>query len=238
MKSVSLRRASGAWSLLTTIAKNVAGELLAASRGVRRTDLWREDPTFVALLDAAGKVSMLNPAKMYSLYQFARSVASLPGEAAELGVFRGGSARVLGTVFRGRTLHLFDTFSGMPFHDPARDYHLSGDFQDTSLAAVQAFLHDVDGLVFHQGTFTETLPSVADRTFAFVHIDADLYASVRECCEFFYPRMTRGGILLFDDYGFVSCPGAREAVDAFFATRPEVPVYLLTGQCLVVRSIS
>jgi len=124
----------------------------------------------------------------------------------------------------------------MPFHDPARDYHLSGDFQDTSLAAVQAFLHDVDGLAFHQGTFTETLPSVADRTFAFVHIDADLYASVRECCEFFYPRMTRGGILLFDDYGFVSCPGAREAVDAFFATRPEVPVYLLTGQCLVTRS--
>jgi O-methyltransferase len=236
MKSVSLRRARGAWSLLAAIAKNVTNELVSASRGVRRTDLWRDDAAFVSLLTAAGEVSMLNPAKMYSLYQFARSVATLPGDAAELGVFRGGSARVLGSVLRGRTLHLFDTFSGMPFHDPAKDYHLSGDFRDTSLASVQSFLQGLDGLVFHQGTFTETLPSVADRTFAFVHVDADLYASVRECCEFFYPRLTRGAILLFDDYGFVSCPGAREAVDEFFASRPEVPVYLLTGQCLVVKA--
>ena len=45
----------------------------------------------------------------------------------------------------------------------------------------------------------------------------------------------RVGFLVFDDYGFPSCAGARRAVDEFFANKPEVPLCLPTGQCLVVK---
>jgi len=45
----------------------------------------------------------------------------------------------------------------------------------------------------------------------------------------------RDAVMLFDDYGFPTCPGARKAVDEFFSDKPEVPFYLPTGQCLVVR---
>jgi O-methyltransferase len=41
--------------------------------------------------------------------------------------------------------------------------------------------------------------------------------------------------MLFDDYGFWSCPGARQAVDEFFADKPEAPFALPTGQALVAR---
>jgi O-methyltransferase len=68
-----------------------------------------------------------------------------------------------------------------------------------------------------------------------VHIDVDIYQSVSDCCAFFYPRMLAGAIMILDDYGFVTCPGVKPAVDAFLADKPETPVYLPTGQCMIVR---
>jgi O-methyltransferase len=41
--------------------------------------------------------------------------------------------------------------------------------------------------------------------------------------------------MVFDDYGEPTCPGARKAVDEFFADKPETPIYIPTGQCLVHR---
>jgi O-methyltransferase len=41
--------------------------------------------------------------------------------------------------------------------------------------------------------------------------------------------------MIFDDYGFPSCPGARKAVDEFFGGKPETPIVLGTGQALIVR---
>ena len=39
--------------------------------------------------------------------------------------------------------------------------------------------------------------------------------------------------MIFDDYGFPTCPGARQAVDEFFADKREVPFVLPTGQAVV-----
>jgi O-methyltransferase len=70
---------------------------------------------------------------------------------------------------------------------------------------------------------------------SWVHIDVDIYQSVRDCIRFLYPRLVPGGFMVFDDYGFPSCPGARRAVDEAFASLPEVPLCLPTGQCLVIK---
>jgi len=41
--------------------------------------------------------------------------------------------------------------------------------------------------------------------------------------------------MIFDDYGFPTCPGAQQAVDEFFEDKPEVPLVLTTGQALVFK---
>ena len=41
--------------------------------------------------------------------------------------------------------------------------------------------------------------------------------------------------MVFDDYGFASCPGARKAVDEFFNDKPERPLVLPTAQAIVMR---
>jgi O-methyltransferase len=41
--------------------------------------------------------------------------------------------------------------------------------------------------------------------------------------------------MVFDDYGFSSCPGIRKAVDAFCHERGQAPIYLPTGQALYIK---
>jgi heptosyltransferase-2 len=150
-------------------------------------------------------------------------------------VYRGGSAAAIAWMLRRagleRSVHLFDTFGGMP---PTMDLdtHQEFDFSDTSTVSVAESLNRVvPGFPFrfHPGLFSETLPEVSQHHFCFAHVDADLYHSVREACEFAYPRMNADGIMLFDDYAAPSCPGAMKAVDEFFRDKIEKPT--LVSDC-------
>jgi O-methyltransferase len=135
------------------------------------------------------------------------------GAFAELGVYKGGVAWHLAGVAReqGRALWLFDTFSGIPFADPI-DVHKPGDFGDTSREAVALAIPDA---VIVAGVFPESAAALDLPGFAFVHVDADQYRSVRAACERFAPLMVPGGVMWFDDYGCLD--GATRAVDEAFA---------------------
>jgi O-methyltransferase len=170
----------------------------------------------------------------YVLYSLALDATRrCSGEIAECGVYKGGTAKILAELVSDRPLNLFDTFSGMPDTDPVRDLHKEGDFADTDIASVREYLADHKNVTCVPGLVPDSLEVVRDRTFSFVHIDLDIYSAIKSACEFFYPRMQVGGILLFDDYGYSSCPGARAAVDEFFADKPEIRMAIITGQCSV-----
>ena len=70
----------------------------------------------------------------------------------------------------------------------------------------------------------------ARRGYNTLAIDLDLYEGVRDSLGFFYPRMAPGGVIVLDDYGFASCPGARAAADEFFDDKPERLLALSTAQ--------
>jgi O-methyltransferase len=199
---------------------------------------WLGHGPFKGLFDLARPHTIVSADRCYVLYALATQALSLSGDFWECGVYRGGTALMLAEILaRGgsgsSTLHLFDTFAGMPETDPSRDFHRSGEFDDTSVAAVQKLVGAQRPVVFHAGLIPETFKSMEDSRIAFAHIDVDLYRSVADCCTFVMPRLVRGGFVVFDDYGFPSCPGARQAVDEFFVGRPEQPLVLPTGQAVV-----
>ena len=75
------------------------------------------------------------------------------------------------------------------------------------------------------GFFEETLPAVVEgRHFCLVHLDCDIYASYQACLPLLYPRVVPGGIIVFDEYRTPFWPGATQAIDEFFANKPEKPV--------------
>lgn len=199
--------------------------------------LWTTDAPFQALRREMEGHTLVGDIDTYVLYRLARHVRRLPGDVAEVGVYKGGTARMLAKVFAStrKTVHLFDTFTGLPPTDPTRDLHQAGDFNDVSAEEVGAYLRDCPDVRLYQGFFPATAGPIEDRTFCFVHADVDIYPSVLDCCRFFYPRLVTGGVIIFDDYGRESCPGAKAAVDEFFADTPEQPVYVPTAQAFVVK---
>ena len=200
--------------------------------------VWKDDARFQGAMKEILGFTLVDTTRCYMLYQFARQAMLLPGNAAEVGVYKGGTARLIGKTLAGtgKTLHLFDTFAGMPGTDAARDHHKQGDFADSSMGLVEANLVGIEKLAFHQGFFPETAKGLEAERFCFVHVDVDIHQSAAAACEFFYPRLERGGVLVFDDYGLPSCPGLKLAVDDFFARKPEKPTYLPTGQAVVLKS--
>ena len=66
---------------------------------------------------------------------------------------------------------------------------------------------------FVKGTVEETLPGQAPDALALLRLDTDWYESTRHELEHLYPRLSPGGVLMLDDYGYWE--GAREAVDEF-----------------------
>lgn len=162
---------------------------------------------------------------------------SIEGQFAELGVYKGGTAKMLSAIAAetGKNVHLFDTFSGMPQTDKVHDKHQEGDFADTSLESVQAYLTENVNARFHPGWFPESTAGVEDETFCFVHVDADIYQSTKDACAYFYPRLTLGGMMIFHDYAAKSCPGMRRAVHEYFDDKSEKPLFLPPNQCLIIK---
>lgn len=167
----------------------------------------------------------------------------VPGDLAELGVYKGSTARLIHHYVPERTLHLFDTFSGFDERDVGRERQKTGlaadqkAFSDTSIELVLRNVQRLNNNIeVHPGFFPQSVPGpLKEKKFAFVHLDADLYDPIMAGLEFFYPRSAQGGIIVVHDYN--SWPGARRAVDLFFQDKPEVPIPMpdKSGSAVIVK---
>lgn len=203
---------------------------------------WNGLPPFERYYRLAEPYTLVSRDRCWVLYSLALQALRLRGDVWECGVYKGGTARMLAQLIadaapaESTALHLFDTFAGMPETDRARDVHMPGDFSDTSVDAVRERVGHPDRVVLHPGFIPDTFQGLPDRPIALAHVDVDIYQAVLDCSRFILPRLAVGGAIVFDDYGFPTCPGAREAVDEFFATTPFVPLVLPTAQAVVFKS--
>jgi len=198
---------------------------------------------FLDILKKISDHTLVSEDRCYTIHMFSKHCRHLEGDFAECGIYKGGTAYLISLILKDnsnhqKTLHLFDTFSGMPKSaNEDKSHHKEGDYDDTSVEAVKDFLSDYSFVEFHPGLIPDTFEAVTNKKFAFVHIDVDIYQSIKDCCEFFYERMTKGGIMIFDDYGFQGYElAAKKAVDDFFIGKSEIPITLRNGQCLVLKT--
>jgi hypothetical protein len=70
--------------------------------------------------------------------------------------------------------------------------------------------------------FDATLPKYEGRI-ALLHLDCDLYESYKTALTHLYEKVAPGGVVMFDEYDDSRWPGAKIAIDEFFADKAEKP---------------
>ena len=171
------------------------------------------DPSVLRMFDARVAVMRLLSEQIYQL--------DIPGNVAELGVFRGEFSSLISAAFPDRKIHLFDTFEGFSEKDITIEAsgNLSraktGDFSSTDIDSVLHVMPDPTRTVIHKGWFPDTFSDVRDETFCFVSLDADLYAPTAAALPLFYERLATGGVLLVHDVYSTQFSGCRKAVGEF-----------------------
>jgi O-methyltransferase len=200
---------------------------------------WEGEEPFRKIYEQIRPHTLVSADRCYILWKTLQQAMQLQGELMECGVFRGGTAlleaKALSEKPDGRNLHLFDSFIGMPKTTKGLDRFLPTDLNTTSLERVSRLLADYPFVKIHAGFIPQTFADRDIPRVAWAHVDVDIYQSVKDCIAYIYPRLLPSGIMVFDDYGFPSCAGARRAVDEAFGEYPETPICLPTGQCLLIK---
>jgi O-methyltransferase len=215
-----------------------------------KTGMGDLEPEFFPFYERCSKFTMTSWERLYNLHAAVRYIirANIPGDFVECGVWRGGSMMMVAHTLLAlgctdRRLLLFDTFEGLPKPDEALDVDVwgnrgidgwrphrktdqSSDWAYASLEEVRANIestgYPMGQVSFVKGMVEETLPAKAPGAIAVLRLDTDWYSSTRHELEHLYARLSRGGILILDDYGHFQ--GARKATDEYFQTLDVAPL--------------
>lgn len=185
---------------------------------------------------------------------FFRKTLDVPGDIAELGVFRGLGmmtwANLLETFCIGdrtKIVYGFDNwqgFKGLTEQDGRADAaidkiaggfspkHFYGELESAiSIFDDDRFISKKPRVKLINGDIERTVPDFLSEhpgiRFSLVHFDCDLYQPTRIALEHIWPRVSRGGIILFDEYAIKDWPGETAAVDEFFGDKPGIPILTL-----------
>ena len=190
-------------------------------------------------------------ARFYNLINIYSLAASLDGNIAEIGCWKGLSSYMLNKTVAikdskhcGKNFWVIDSFEGLSESENSdqklEDFvpheimpgggSVAGSY-GASLDEVKNSLSDFPNVNYLKGWVPEILDQIPDKkSWKFVHIDLDLYTPIKGAFEFFSKNMVPGGIILFDDYGSLYWPGARKAVDEVASRAGGNLVLLSTGQ--------
>jgi len=150
---------------------------------------------------------------------------TIPGAAAECGVFRGHYAAFINKYLHDRTLYLFDTFTGFDKRDIEKEKLLESsnpnvesivDWANTANADISMIrcLYQ-ENVVIKQGYVPETFIGLEEEKFCFVSLDMDLYEPMLASLRFFAPRMSQGGVILVHEYYCNNFTSVKTVVEDF-----------------------
>lgn len=183
-------------------------------------------------------------AMMIAQYELYKKCVTVPGDILEFGVFKGTSLVRL-AIYRditefsaGRKIYAFDTFDIFPTDNISskedRDFiakftnEAQSPLTEEELQKILA-LKGFSNICFVKGNIMNSLVPFLDNNpqlrFSLINIDVDVYEPTAFILKHIYPRLSKNGIIMCDDYNVVQ--GATRAFDEFVAGKPKLTIKVL-----------
>jgi O-methyltransferase len=191
--------------------------------------LYKEALTKTKSVDAFDKQT-----RFFVVYQMIKRIFThqISGNVVECGCFKGHSTYIIASLLKthefSNAFYVFDSFEGGLSDKQPQDRTGKGKtavaetlrqklYFSSSEQEVKKLLAPFPFTKVYNGWIPEVFDQakITDELFSLVHIDVDLYQPIKDSLKFVFPRMTRGGVIIIDDYGHSQFPGAKRAVDEF-----------------------
>ncbi|HEY9219457.1 MAG TPA: TylF/MycF/NovP-related O-methyltransferase [Phenylobacterium sp.] len=179
---------------------------------------------------------------LYTVAWAVQRAKDLAGDFVELGVFKGHTtsfvANYVGFAEWPKRWWLYDTFDGIPDDqlDPGWAGPNENQYRGTfSFEEVRDRFAAFPNITVTKGRVPEVLETVCPEAISFLHIDMNNVTAETAALEALYDRITPGGVIVFDDFGWLSAQAQREAETAWFAAKGQSVLSLPTGQGLFIK---
>ena len=177
--------------------------------------------------------------RLNTLVWAANHALAVEGDFVECGVWRGYCSAVLTDYldFDGidKKFFLYDTFAGIP---PEYDSegHDAPPFREAGLYdnVVERFSRFPNVRIV-RGVVPDSFAIALPERIAFLHLDMNSSKSEIAALDVLFDRVSAGGIIVFDDYGWLGYQAQQLAEDAFVNERGHRILELSTGQGLLVK---
>jgi len=173
---------------------------------------WLNDSEFLSLYMKIRNNTLVDLYRCYELWSLAKQSITIEGDIIEVGVWRGGTGALLSSAIKGisnKKVFLADTFSGVVKAGAMDTKYKGGEHSDTSQSIVNDLLKSlsINNVEILKGIFPDETQHAIKGPVSLLHCDVDVYSSAKDIVEWCLPRLSVGGIIIFDDYGFSGCEG-------------------------------
>jgi len=192
---------------------------------------WHLDSEFNKTFNGVKSNSLINYYLAWDLWKLAEQSDKIEGDIIEVGVWRGSSTILMAKKMEliGSTKQILscDTFEGVVK-------------ADTSLEMVRNFIENkfnLKNVTLIKGIFPDDALDnpIIDRKYALCHIDVDTYESCRGVVDWIWDKLSIGGIIVFNDYGFPNTKGVTDYVNSFRSDPSKIVIHNLNGHGIIIK---
>lgn len=164
----------------------------------------------------------------HDLYQMLVQTNAIQGVVAEFGSYRGHSGFIISETLkrlrRSKSVYLCDTFSAFPKEQYAVDKFWSNT-HTVNFEKIQQLFQSYPNVTLIRGDFADTINTIHEKKFSLVYVDCDSYRATKLVTEKIYPKLSIGGVMIYEDYGHAHCLGARYAINEYYTHKKSCQLF-------------
>lgn len=233
--------------LINKISQSTNSKALAKYEDVRPSanySPWNIDKAFNQTYDQIQASTLVDKHRCFELWKLIEQSVKLEyGDIIEIGVWRGGTGALIAKQAAAckipATVYLCDTFTGVVKASDKDSVYNGGEHSDASEQMVKDLIYkqmNIDNVQIFKGVFPDqTGDKMQNMKFRFCHIDVDVYQSAKDIVDWIWDKMVKGGIIVYDDYGFNGCDGITQYVEEQLHYQDRLIIHNLNGHAVVIK---